>query len=289
MRRCIVVLIALMVIMQNFLPVESFAKDITQVVVDRTQTNIVVCGKSETEISVPVTFMMTEKGKNFFDSKTRYVYQALTDEDGKYMFKFPRGDISFSDIDVRITVDGRDISDFVTAICEVTNTYTINIEGSMDTKLMLNINVLNPINSDKSFSLLYGFYDKSGHMLGSEMSRILPSGKSTNKSVMADVPVGAAYAKIFCWNDLSELLPLKSAVTVLKGTDYNEETVQINLPENKAPITKNPGKGWVRYGTSNTNNNPELSKKAIEYSSVAYFRWGGIKLNHRRVYTTGNR
>ena len=273
MRRCIVVLIALMVIMQNFLPVESFAKDITQVVVDRTQTNIVVCGKSETEISVPVTFMMTEKGKNFFDSKTRYVYQALTDEDGKYMFKFPRGDINFSDIDVRITVDGRDISDFVTAICEVTNTYTINIEGSMDTKLMLNINVLNPINSDKSFSLLYGFYDKSGHMLGSEMSRILPSGKSTNKSVMADVPVGAAYAKIFCWNDLSELLPLKSAVTVLKGTDYNEETVQINLPENKAPITKNPGKGWVRYGTVNTENEPETSQKALDYSSVAYCRW----------------
>ena len=52
-----------------------------------------------------------------------------------------------------------------------------------------------------------------------------------------------------------------------------EESIQVNLPENKAPITKNPGKGWVRYGTVNTENKPETSQKALDYSSVAYCRW----------------
>ena len=53
----------------------------------------------------------------------------------------------------------------------------------------------------------------------------------------------------------------------------DEEGIQINLPENKTPITKNPGKGWVRYGDSNTKQDAVTSKKAIDYSSVAYCRW----------------
>ena len=55
-------------------------------------------------------------------------------------------------------------------------------------------------------------------------------------------------------------------------------TITINIPESTELITRNPGKGWVRYGTSNTNSNPELSKKAIEYSSVAYFRWNWYQI-----------
>ena len=58
----------------------------------------------------------------------------------------------------------------------------------------------------------------------------------------------------------------------------NGAYITINIPENTEMITKNPGKGWVRYGDKNTEQNQITSQKALEYSSVAYARWSWYQI-----------
>lgn len=58
----------------------------------------------------------------------------------------------------------------------------------------------------------------------------------------------------------------------------NGAYITINIPENTEMITKNPGKGWVRYGDKNTEEDPVTSQKALEYSSVAYARWAWYQI-----------
>jgi hypothetical protein len=69
-----------------------------------------------------------------------------------------------------------------------------------------------------------------------------------------------------------------SSLCVVSFAD--ESTLYIDMPENEELITKNPGKGWIRYG-----NGPQevydakLAEKALYYSKTGYmrFRWDIIE------------
>lgn len=62
------------------------------------------------------------------------------------------------------------------------------------------------------------------------------------------------------------------------NADIDSNYITINIPESTEMITKNPGKGWVRYGDKNTEQNQITSQKALEYSSVAYARWSWYQI-----------
>jgi len=60
----------------------------------------------------------------------------------------------------------------------------------------------------------------------------------------------------------------------------DEGTLYINTPENDELITKNPGKGWIRYGNGPSEvYDTSLAEKALYYSKTGYmrFRWDVIE------------
>ncbi len=69
-----------------------------------------------------------------------------------------------------------------------------------------------------------------------------------------------------------------SSLCVVSFAD--EASLYIDMPENEELITKNPGKGWIRYGVnSNEVYDAALAEKALYYSKVGYYRytWNAIE------------
>ena len=58
--------------------------------------------------------------------------------------------------------------------------------------------------------------------------------------------------------------------------------IYIKTPENPELITKNPGKGWIRYGVTNSSETPEYSEKALYYSKTGYMRYNWADIEPKR-------
>ena len=82
------------------------------------------------------------------------------------------------------------------------------------------------------------------------------------------VQSGTAYAKVFFWD--KNMSPVTDVTVAAEALD-------INCLKSDELITKNPGKGWVRYGLNNEEKDDgfsaDLDQKVVDYSSTAYFRY----------------
>ena len=125
---------------------------------------------------------------------------------------------------------------------------------------------------DTNCSLFIALYDKNDDLVTVEMIDINEVSQSKfYKNNFQKAFNNADYAKVYFWSE--NLTPLTRGI-------YAKETssvINFSLNENNKLITKNPGKGWVRYGVNNSVANDEypeyLDDKAIEYSSVGYMRY----------------
>ena len=95
----------------------------------------------------------------------------------------------------------------------------------------------------------------------------------TNLYLRGSVILNKNFEKIIAF-----ILTIMCTLSSICIVSYADNMLTINMPENYELITKNPGKGWIRYGLDNPVYEPELAEKALYYSKLGYFRYNWAQL-----------
>ena len=206
----------------------------------------------------------------------KYVNQVKPSDLGSWSFNFDvEGDIRNYDIKVR--QDGA-VEDVAWGKVE---TFTDKITADMfayelDNILNIDLSVANPELTNPYCNLYIAYYDSRDNFIEAEQIPVdaVNGTKDFKETYTRPFLIGAHYAKVFFW--------ARNMIPLTKNTDVerlNAEPITFSLPENDALITKNPGKGWIRYTTEEGGEYAAYTQKADDYSETAYtrFTWNALE------------
>lgn len=231
--------------------------------------------------SLPVNIIVSDLSMGVGVNGRSIKYLGITDPDesGSWLFNFKvKGDIRNYDIKVRQdgSVGGVDF-DTLESVSE-------RIDADLFAYLLndiinIDLSVANPELTNPSCSLYIAFYDDDDNLITAD--RIPVNGVNGNASFSDTYKkamlTGAKYAKVFFWTSNMTPLTNNNDIEVLE----DPETLRFSLPENDVLITKNPGKGWIKYGTREEIYDPTgvLNQKVLDYSATGYtrYRWAVIE------------
>lgn len=225
------------------------------------------------DTSKPVNIIVHKSNSdNVSDESIIYINQCYP-EKGVWNFTFSVNG-SISDYNIILRQDGALKNSLnLEEIYSITDAIDASVTAQIVNDIIsADLTVKNPLLVDTNCSLCIALYDKNDDLVTVEMIDINEVSQSKfYKNNFQKAFNNADYAKVYFWSE--NLTPLTRGI-------YAKETssvINFSLNENNKLITKNPGKGWVRYGVNNSVANDEypeyLDDKAIEYSSVGYMRY----------------
>ena len=243
-------------------------------------SNVTISG-TVADTTLPVNIIVSDlsMGVGVNGRSIKYVNLTMPDDSGNWQFNFKvKGDIR--NYDIKIRQDGGVGSVDFDEIESVTERIDANLFAYLLNDIInIDLSVANPELTNPSCSLYIAFYDDDDNLITAD--RIPVNGVNGNASFSDTFEkamlTGAKYAKVFFWT--SNMTPLidNNDIEVLA----DPETLRFSLPENDALITKNPGKGWIKYGTSEEIYDPTgvLNQKVLDYSATGYsrYRWAVIE------------
>ncbi len=244
-------------------------------------TSHVTISGTVADATLPVNIIVSDlsKGTGVNAGNIKYLNVTMPDESGNWQFNFAvNGDIR--NYDIKIRQDGGVGSVDFDTIESITDKIDAKLFSYLlDDIINIDLNVANPELTNPNCSLYVAFYDGNDDLIYTEKIPVNGVNGNANykNNYTREMLIGASYAKVFFWT--GNLVPLTDDVDieVLDGA----VPLSFNLPENDALITKNPGKGWIKYGTGEEiyDQTGALNKKVLDYSSTGYsrFRWADIE------------